>query len=143
MIDSHGVNGSEKFLPLLESLHTLLRDYPIQAQMCSIDIDVESRDRPEVLVQLAETELPATARGLLEWHRTLANSQILAKRTTDDTTLHLEVCGQIDTDDTPVEVWGEIPFDELLIGAGLQPGHQVPLPIEQLATWAAGLGLFP
>jgi hypothetical protein len=137
------VNGSAKFLPLLESLHTLLRDYPIQAQMCSIDFDVEPPDGPEVLVQLAETELTATARGLLEWHRTLASSRILAKRTTDGATLHLEVCGQIDTDDTRVEVWGETPFDERLIGAGTQPGQQVPLSVEQLATWAAGLGLIP
>lgn len=134
---------SHMFVPVLETLHALLRDFPIQAQMYSIEIDVESPDRPEVIVQLAETQLPATARGLLEWHRTLADSQILALRTLDGATLHLRVCGQIDTDDTPVAVIGETPFSERLLGNGLQPGQEVPLAFDELATWALGLGLIP
>jgi hypothetical protein len=134
------MNGSDNFLPPLDSLHTLLRDYPIQAEMCSIEVNVETSDRPAVLVQLAEADLAATARGLLEWQRTLAESQVFASRTVDGTTLHVGVSGQLDSDATLVEVWGAAPFDERLIGAGLEPGERVSLPLEELAVWAVGLG---
>ena len=130
---------SETFLPLLDSLHTLLRDYPIQADMSSIEVNAETSDRPAVLVQLAEADLTATARGLLEWQRTLAQSDLFASRTTDGTNLHLGVSGHLDTDNTLVEVWGETPYDEQQIGAGLQPGERVALPLEELAVWAVGL----
>ena len=130
---------SETFLPLLDSIHTLLRDYPIQADMSLIEVTVETADRPAVLVQLAEADLAATARGLLEWQRTLAETHLFASRTTDGTTLHLGVSGQLDTDDTLVEVWGEARYDERQIGAGLQPGERVSLPLEELAVWAVGL----
>jgi hypothetical protein len=133
------MTGSDMFLPVLDSLHTLLRGYPIQALMCSIEVNAESPARPTVLVQLAETDLAATARGLLEWQRTLADSQIVAARTTDGTTLHVGVSGQLDTDNLPVEVWGAAPFEERLIGAGLEPGERLSLPVEELAVWAVGL----
>ncbi|MGH3876511.1 MAG: hypothetical protein ACRDSK_05670 [Actinophytocola sp.] len=133
------MNSSANFLPLLDSLHTLLRDYPIHADMCSIEVNVETSERPAVLVQLAETDLTTTARGLLEWQRTLAEGDIFASRTTDGMTLHLGVSGHLDTDNTLVEVWGEAPYDEPLIGAGLQPGERVSLPFEELAVWAVGL----
>ncbi len=133
------MNNSDNFLPLLDSLHTLLRDYPIHADMVSIEVHATPPARPEVLVQLAEADLAATARGLLEWHRTLARGHALAERTTDGTRLHLGVCGKLDTDHTPVEVWGEAPYDEQMIGAGLEPGERASLPLEELAVWAVGL----
>jgi hypothetical protein len=132
------MNGSNMYLPLIDSLHTLLRDYPIQADLSSIKVDTAS-PRPVVLVQLADTELAAIARGLLEWHRTLADSRCVAARTSDGAIVQLGVCGHSDVDGTHVEVWGYAPYDEPLIGADLQPRERVSLPLEELAVWAVGL----
>jgi len=134
------MNGSDKYLPLQEAFHALLRDYPIQADMASVKVDTTSQARAVVLVQLAETELAAIARGLLEWHRTLAGARSVAVRTSDGDIVHLGVCGHSDEDGTHVEVWAYAPYDEQLIGADLRPGARVSLPFEELAVWAVGLG---
>ena len=134
------MNGSNLFLSLLDSLHALLRDFPIQADMVSIEVHATPPARPEVLIQLAEADLAATARGLLEWHRTLAGARSVAVRTSDGDIVHLGVCGHSDEDGTHVEVWAYAPYDEQLIGADLRPGARVSLPFEELAVWAVGLG---
>ena len=134
------MTGSDKFLPPLESIHNLLRYYPIQADLASIKVDTTSGVRSRVMVQLAATDLTTIAAGLLEWHRTLADSAAVAARTSDGVTVHLGVCGINDEDGSDVDVWGCAPYDPKLIGADLQPGERVSLPFEELAVWAIGVG---
>jgi hypothetical protein len=134
------MNASDKFLPLLDSIHSLLRHYPVQAEVGSIRVVAESSARQLVMVQLAAGELTTVAAGLVEWHRTLAAGRGVAARTSDGATVHLGVCGHIDEDGTDVEVWGCAPHDARLIGDDVMPGERTSVPFDVLAVWAIGCG---
>jgi hypothetical protein len=134
------VNGSEKFLPLLDSIRLLLRHYPVQADIASVRVTAESGSRQVVVVQLAAGELGTVAAGVAEWHRTLAAGRCVAARSSDGATVDLGVCGHIDEDGTDVEVWGSTPHDARHIGSDLMPGETAAVPFEVLAVWAIGAG---
>lgn len=134
------MNGSDKFLPLLDSIRLLLRHYPMQAEMTAVWVVAEGSARQLVVVQLAAGELGRVAAGLVEWHRTLAAGRCVAARSSDGATVDLGVCGHIDEDGTDVEVWGCAPHDARHIGSDLLPGERASVPFEVLAVWAIGSG---
>jgi hypothetical protein len=134
------MNTSDKVLPLLDSIHRLLQNYPIQAEITSVKVVADGPSRELVMVQLASGELGTVAAGIIEWHHTLAASHCVATRTSDGATVHLGVCGHIDEDGTDVEVWGSTPHDNRHIGSDLLPGERAAVPFEVLAVWALGGG---
>jgi len=134
------MNGSENFLPLLDSIRLLLRHYPVEAEMTSVRVVAESDSRQLVMVQLAAGTLGTVAAGIAEWHRTLAAGRCVAVRSSDGATVDLGVCGHIDEDGTDVEVWGSAPHDARHIGSDLMPGETASVPFEVLAVWAIGSG---
>jgi hypothetical protein len=134
------VNGSDKFLPLLEAMHVLFRDYPIQGEMTDIRLVTES-GRGLVVVRLATGELPTVAAGMVEWYRTLAGPRGIAFRSTDGTTVYLGLVGRDDETDTDIEVRGRVAFDERhRVSLDLFAGEQKSLSLEMLALWAIGSG---
>jgi hypothetical protein len=134
------VNASDKFLPQLDSIRSLLGNYPVRAEMTSVRVVAESDARQLVVVQLASGELGTVAAGIAEWHQTLAASRCVVSRSSDGATVHLGACGHIDEDGTDVEVWGSTPHDARHIGSDLLPGEKAAVPFEVLAVWAIGAG---
>jgi hypothetical protein len=127
---------SETFLPLLDSIHTLLRDYPIQADMTTVRVV----DGDRVVVQLAAGDLGAVAAGIVEWDRTLAAGRRTIERSSDGATVTLGLVGHVDEDGTDVEVYGDTTYDARRLGTDLLPGETTAVPFEVLAVWAIGSG---
>lgn len=134
------MNASDKFLPLLESIRSLLDNYPMHAEIAAVRVVADTPARQLVMVQLVPGELATVAAGLVEWHYLLAAGRGVVARTSDGATVHLGVCGHIDEDGTDVEVWGSAPYDGRRIGADVLPGERASLPFEVLAVWALGAG---
>lgn len=127
---------SETFLPLLDSIRVLFRDYPIQADMTAVRVV----DGERVVVQLATGDLGAVAAGIVEWDRTLAAGRRTIERSTDGATVTLGLVGHVDEDGTDVEVYGTTPYDARRLGAELLPGEIIGVPFEVLAVWVIGSG---
>ncbi len=127
---------SETFLPLLDSIHALLRDYPIQADMTTVRV----ADGDRVVVQLAAGDLGTVAAGIVEWDRTLAAGRRTIERSSDGATVTLGLVGHVDEDGTDVEVYATTPYDARRLGTDLLPGETTAVPFEVLAVWAIGSG---
>lgn len=127
---------SDLFLPLLDSIHALLRDYPIQADIATVRVVAGER----VVVQLAAGDLGAVAAGIVEWDRTLAAGRRTIERSTDGATVTLGLVGHVDEDGTDVEVYATTTYDARRLGTDLLPGETVAVPYEVLAVWAIGSG---
>jgi hypothetical protein len=127
---------SETFLPLLDSIRVLLRDYPVQAEMTAVRVVLGER----VVVQLATGGLGTVAAGIVEWGRTLAAGRHTIERSSDGATVTLGLVGHVDEDGTDVEVYGTTPYDARRLGAELLPGETTTVPFEVLAVWAIGSG---
>ena len=127
---------SETFLTLLDSIRTLLRDYPIQADMTTVRVV----DGERVVVQLAAGDLGAVAAGIVEWDRTLAAGRRTIERSSDGATVTLGLVGHVDEDGTDVEVYGTTPYDARRLGTDLLPGEATAVPFEVFAVWAIGSG---
>jgi hypothetical protein len=134
------VNGSDKFLPLLDAMHTLLRDYPIQGEMTEIRV-VLAESPGRVVVRLATGDLPTVAAGMVEWYRTVVAPSGTVFRGTDGTTVHFGLVGRDEETGVDIEVRGRVAFDERYrVSLDLFPGEQKPLTLEMLALWAIGSG---
>lgn len=129
--------ASARFLPLLEAIHELLRDYPIRSAMGSIRILADESYRELVVVYLASgMSLTTLTRAVIEWHKTLDTATIAAERSSCGATLRLGLLGS--TDETKVEVWGEIPYDSRRTGLLIDPGRRTFLSLNDIAHWLVG-----
>src|ERR1044072_1966865 len=127
---------SETFLPLLDSIRVLLRDYPTQADIATVRVVAGER----VVVQLAAGDLGSVAAGIVEWDRTLAAGHSTIERSSDGATVTLGLAGHVDEDGTDVEVYGTSPYDATRLGADQLPGETTAVPFDVLAVWAIGAG---
>jgi hypothetical protein len=127
---------SQTFLPLLDSIRVLLRDYPIHADMTTVRVV----DGERVVVQLATGDLGTVAAGIVEWDRTLAAGRHTVERSPDGATVTLGLAGHVDEDGTDVEVYGTTTHDARRLGTDLLPGETTTVPLEVLAVWAIGAG---
>lgn len=134
------MSGSARFVDLLASLHTLLANYPIEADMSSVEVEIDAFGREAATVHLWPTRLAALAAGLVEWERTLASGTASVWRTRDGRRVHLTVQGRSDEGDIPVQVWGSARFHEHLFG-DLAPDERRPIDTALLALWALGGGV--
>lgn len=129
--------ASARFVPLLEAIHELLRDYPIRSAMGSIRIMAEESYRQVVVVYLASgLSLATLTRAVIEWHKTLDTATVAAERSSCGATLRLGLIGR--TDETNVEVWGEIPHDSARTGLLIDPGRRTFLSLDEIAGWLVG-----
>jgi len=133
------MSDSARFVDLLESLHTLLANYPVQSDIASIEVEVDAFGRDAAVVHLWPTTLATLAAGLVEWDRTLACATASVRRTSDGRSVHVTVSGRSDEGDVPVQVWGSTVFHEHLFGP-IQPGHRHPIDMSALRVWAIGGG---
>jgi hypothetical protein len=131
------MSGSGKFLGLLESLYTLLTNYPIQADISSVEVEIDAYGREVAAVHMWPTRLTTLASGLIEWERTLATPTASVWRTLDGHSVHLTIQGRSDEGDVPMRVWGATPFHEHLFG-DLAPGDRRPVDTSVLAVLALG-----
>jgi hypothetical protein len=127
---------SQTFLPLLDSIRVLLRDYPIHADMTTVRVV----DGERIVVQLAAGDLGTVAAGMVEWDRTLAAGKHTIERSSDGATVTLGLAGHVDEDGTDVEVYGTTTYDARRLGTDLLPGETTAVPFEVLAVWAIGSG---
>lgn len=126
--------ASERFLPLVEAIYELLRDYPIRSEMGSVRIMAEESWREVVVVDLASgLSLTALTRAVIEWHKTLDTAAIAAERSTCGATLRLGLIGR--TNDTNVEVWGEVPYDSQRTGLLIDPDQRTFVSVDDIAYW--------
>lgn len=127
--------ASEPFVPLLESIHELLRDLPVRAPMDSVQVVARQPWEILAVVQLAAgSSLGAVTRGLVEWNATLVDGQFLAERSACGGMLRLGLAGRTD-DDTTVEVWGVLTYASKHTGLLLDPGQRIHLTVSELAYW--------
>jgi hypothetical protein len=133
------MSGSDRFVGLLASLHTLLANYPIEADMSSVEVEIDAFGREAATVHLWPTRLAILAAGLVEWERTLASGTASMWRTPDGHSVHLTLNGRSDEGDIPVQVWGSVPFHEHVFG-DLAPGDRRRIDTALLALWALGGG---
>lgn len=126
---------SQRFVPLLKSIRTLLRDYPVRAEMDSVQVMTVFPWRMVVQVQLAAgSSLAVVSRGLVEWDRTLVAGQVKAERSPCGAILRLGIAGK-NEDDTAIEVWGVLAYDARHTGLLIDPGERIDLSVDQLAHW--------
>lgn len=129
-----GEYASARFVPLLEAIHELLRDYPIRSAIGSIRVLAEESSREVVMVNLAGgLSLATLSRAVIEWHQTLDTATVAADRSDCGATLRLGLIGRSNNID--VEVWGETPHDSDRTGLLIDPGRRTFLSVEGIAGW--------
>jgi hypothetical protein len=130
------MNGSYRYLHPLESVHDLLRSYPMRAEMSSVNFTSDPAGRASVTVQLRDADPAVLAAGLVEWQRTLYPPEIWAWRNAATDGVHIVVSGfGPECDKTPIAVLaGPIPHTPRLDTA-LEPGTPRRLDPDTLHSW--------
>jgi hypothetical protein len=107
----------------------------------SLHLSTNTLDRAEARVQVHSNSLTYTARLLLAWANTLTDITLRAWRPDNSTRVHLDVDASLTGPHGTVAltVFGGADFTEAVF-PGLEPGQTRPMPLGQLAAWAAGTG---
>lgn len=127
--------GSDRFLPLVEGIHYLFLHMPMRSEISSICVTADHRSRKRVEIHLAPGSLAEICRGLVEWDTTLHDCQIMAELSAYGAILRLGLAGNTDEHDTPVQIWGTVPYDPDRTGLLLQPDQRTFLSLDELAHW--------
>ncbi|OLF11141.1 hypothetical protein BLA60_14230 [Actinophytocola xinjiangensis] len=128
------MNGSARYLAVLDSLREFFRDCPMNSEMSSIQLTADGH--PQVIVRLRATDPALIAAGIVEWRRTLARGNTWAWRTPCGTEIHVATTGHAPEDtEVPITVVaGPVPND-CGLDHDLEPGRPDELGDDTLYQW--------
>lgn len=130
------MSGSARYLGALRSLQDMFVNYPMRAEMSSINIAMDSVGNLSVMVLLRASDPVILAAGIVEWKRSLTKGSSWVWRTPCGEEIYVSTTGYApECDEIPVVVMAGPISADCYLDHDLDPDEPEELSVDTLYRW--------